>query len=285
MATIWAIKDWGKHYERAESRKLNKLTWVPIQNKHDGKSFRRLMRLPDGLAIFGAFIILVELASKSPKASRGLLTDSDGPLTLPDISDKTGMSQEIIRRSLEVLSSKDIAWIEEKILPESPDAPPQPPEDPGNPPGYIEGDGRVGNGSTEQDITEKPAERASVPTPQKSAPLEDPNLKESDPGYWVERLYGRHPKKKDLVLVAPELWKVWQNASNPLDKMREVDAGHITECASAEWLKDDGRWCPTLAKWITDRGWTKQPAPLRSALSGMAARLAEVAAEEAGFKS
>lgn len=161
---MWAIKDWDKHYERAESRKLSKLTWVPIQNKHDGKSFRRLMRLSDGLAIFGAFILLVELASKSPRPSRGLLADADGPLTLPDISDKTGMSQEIIGRSLEVLSSKEIAWIEAKNVPSSPDNLPKPPDDLGFPPGHIEGNGMVEKGRVADNKQQpKPLEVAALP--------------------------------------------------------------------------------------------------------------------------
>ena len=117
----WAIKDWMEHYETADTRKRQRLHWVPIQNKHDGKSFRRLMRMEDGLTIFGCFIVLVELASKAPKSARGMLADADGMLTIADICDKTGMLSADVGRSLQVLSSHEIGWVEEINLPVSAD--------------------------------------------------------------------------------------------------------------------------------------------------------------------
>lgn len=107
--TMYVIRDWNEHFEISESRKYKNLSWVALPNKHDGKSYRRLVRLEDGAAIFGVWIAIVQVASKCPE--RGVLADADGPLTPEDISDKTGMSESLVVRALEVLSSERIKWI------------------------------------------------------------------------------------------------------------------------------------------------------------------------------
>lgn len=115
----YLIRDWNEHFETAESRKLKKLSWVALPNKHDGKSFRRLMRMDDGMATYGVWVLIVQVASKCPK--RGLLVDADGPLSAEDIADKTGVPEQLVSRALEVLSSERIKWIE-ALAAEQPEA-------------------------------------------------------------------------------------------------------------------------------------------------------------------
>jgi hypothetical protein len=106
---VYQIAQWDKLYENSQSRKVDKLRWVPMPNHHDGKGFRRLMTLPDAVEIYGAWALIVQVASKCP--TRGVLLDADGPLLAEDLSLKTGGSAKTFERALQVLSSERIAWL------------------------------------------------------------------------------------------------------------------------------------------------------------------------------
>lgn len=110
MAVLYSIRDWDKHFENAQSKRATRTSWVPTPNKHDGKSFRRMMQLPDGEAIYGCWHLILQVASKMPR--RGVLADADGPLTAEDIAVKTGSKPTAIQRALDVCSSHSIGWID-----------------------------------------------------------------------------------------------------------------------------------------------------------------------------
>ena len=135
---LYRIRDWVKHFETHETRKLKRLSWVPFLNKHDGKGYRRVIR--KGLDVFGAWVLIVEVASKCP--DRGVLADEDGPLTAQDIADKTDAPVEQIQNALNVLTGREIGWLECSNPPESPGAPGSPGKDRGHLP--DEGKGREG---------------------------------------------------------------------------------------------------------------------------------------------
>lgn len=99
------IKNWDSLYETHETRKLKRLNWVPIPNRHDGAGFRRVAARKDSCEIFSAWILLLQIASKSPE--RGILPDSPG-----DAAFKTGYPERIFSKAYDVLSSKEIGWIE-----------------------------------------------------------------------------------------------------------------------------------------------------------------------------
>lgn len=107
----YRIKNWAKLYENHDSRKLKSLEWIRVPNKHDGRGLRRLMRMGErGMAIFGAWMLVLQVASKMPV--RGLLADDDGPLTAEDIADKVGAPAGLIVDAMTVLISPEIGWVE-----------------------------------------------------------------------------------------------------------------------------------------------------------------------------
>lgn len=113
MPVLYRIIGWNENFEIAQSRRREgkaTYSWVATPNKHDGKSFRRLIRRANGVALYGAWQLIVQVASKCP--IRGTLSDSDGPLTPADIADKTGAPESIIKSALDVLISQDVKWIE-----------------------------------------------------------------------------------------------------------------------------------------------------------------------------
>lgn len=110
MIPTYRIKHWETHFENAESRKYKKIHWVPVPNQHDGKGYRRVISSPQGAEIFAAWILLLQVASRVK--NRGLLVDDDGPISSADLSFKTGLPECVFLNAFNVLSSKEIGWLE-----------------------------------------------------------------------------------------------------------------------------------------------------------------------------
>ena len=107
---FYSIKDWGTVYENAQSRKCDRLHWVPVPNKHDGLSYRRIANMEDGTDIFTAWILILQVASRQPV--RGVLkTVSGRPIDAEDMSFMTGFSEKIFLRAFNVLSDNRIGWL------------------------------------------------------------------------------------------------------------------------------------------------------------------------------
>ena len=105
----YQIKDWDKHFENHESRKLKRSYWVPIPNRHDGKSFRRIAAHPEGVAVFAAWTLMLEVASKMP--TRGILADEDGPLDSEDLAAMTGFPAAIFDSAFNLLTQQKFGWL------------------------------------------------------------------------------------------------------------------------------------------------------------------------------
>ena len=110
MTTAYQIKDWDKLFEKAQSRKIARLNWVAVPNKHDGKGYRRIARHPERCQVFAAWVLILQVASRQP--ARGVLVDDDGPLTAEDLADKTGFPEDIFTLAFKVLSDPKIGWLE-----------------------------------------------------------------------------------------------------------------------------------------------------------------------------
>lgn len=110
MKTTYRVKDWDKHFENHESRKVKRSFWVPIPNRHDGKSYRRIASHPDGVQVFAGWILILEAASKMPE--RGVLADEDGPLDAEDLASMTGFPAAIFEAAFRVLPEVRIGWLE-----------------------------------------------------------------------------------------------------------------------------------------------------------------------------
>jgi len=75
---------------------------------------------------------------------------------------------------------------------------------------------------------------------------------------WANRLYARHPRKKDKARVLPALMAALRKASDPPALFAEIDRVHALWCASREWASRKlAPWA--LARWLDDDGWTALP--------------------------
>ena len=111
----YRVKNWDENFMNAQGRRKEGMvmSWVRVPNKHDGKSYRRLLRNPKHVEIFCAWILIIQVASK--QKTKGTLRDSDGPLTAEDLSDSTGFPEEIFELAFETLTDPKIDWLEKGI--------------------------------------------------------------------------------------------------------------------------------------------------------------------------
>jgi len=217
----YRIKDWAR-YETHETRKIKTLSWVPIPNKHDGLSFKRIAKREDATDIFTAWILMLQVASKGPQESRGLLCRDDLPLSPDDLEMMTGFNSGIFSKAYDVLSDANIGWIE--CYKESPAMPGDHPDEPGRWP--IEGR-KEGRNRTHQN-------EASA---------------NADGGGDFGMLWSAYPKK---VGKASAL-KAWQRSKHP--PIQAVLARLESLKASDQWKKDGGQFIPHPATWINRGGW------------------------------
>ena len=110
VGKAYRIRGWDTSgFEVAQnSRTRGPLKWVALPTKHDGKGFRRLMRHEEGVAYFGCWCLLVQVAAKCP--TRGVLADEDGPLSAADMHLKTDVPADVMSRAIEALIQ--VGWLE-----------------------------------------------------------------------------------------------------------------------------------------------------------------------------
>ncbi len=114
MALAYRIVSWDRVHEVAQSRRCKVLTWVPVPNKHDSIGLRRLFRLPNSLAVYGAYELMVQISSRLPPELRGWIVNPEGePLTADDLSSSLGGTAEVWSESFDVLSKPElkICWL------------------------------------------------------------------------------------------------------------------------------------------------------------------------------
>jgi len=72
-------------------------------------------------------------------------------------------------------------------------------------------------------------------------------------------MYALHPKKRDKVLVLPELVSSVNGTVDVPKAIGEIKGCHAAWCKTEDWTKNNGNFAPILARWIADRGFTKWP--------------------------
>lgn len=107
---VYRIRNWKGCFEVSQNGACKTWSWIAVPIKHDGKSFRRLMALPNGQAIYGAWILIAAVAAKCEP--RGTLLDDGVPLTAEDLHFKTGAPEALFAEALEALKSDRIGWLE-----------------------------------------------------------------------------------------------------------------------------------------------------------------------------
>jgi len=82
---------------------------------------------------------------------------------------------------------------------------------------------------------------------------------EPDCAEWFRALYLAHPKKKERVLAEQECVALWVTFSDPAKQSAEITRVHELWCQTQAWTEKSGMFCPPLANWLRDEGFTREP--------------------------
>lgn len=107
---IYRIANWSMLYENNRTRELKSLSWVPFPNSHDGDGYTALMSLKNAEALLGAFVVIVQVASKcDPRGT--LLRGPAMPHTAASIARITRFSEKTVQQCLDACCGREIGWI------------------------------------------------------------------------------------------------------------------------------------------------------------------------------
>ena len=108
----WAIKDWDGVFERHDTRRYERLTYVCKPVGQHSIAYLRLASTDAGIMALGVFDGLVTAAAHSRSHKwRGILGDEGGEWTVSMLSSMTGMSKERIEDAIQVLSAPGVGWL------------------------------------------------------------------------------------------------------------------------------------------------------------------------------
>jgi hypothetical protein len=230
MSTLYTIRDWERNFMVAQNRKGSRdhsakpLAWFATRTKHDGKTFRRLMREKNGMEIYGAWMLILQVAAKCP--THGVLADEDGPLTAEDLALKTGGDEKVFLAALELLSSERFAWITSTLVDRAPTLVDQAPT-------KVSLHNITVHNTTVQNKTEQNTTPAAVAA--------GPTARFAD--FW--KVYPRKTGK----LKAEKAWK---------SATRKADADEIVSAAVIFAGSDKGQsgeFCPHPSTWLNEGRW------------------------------
>ena len=104
------IKNWAIYFENGQTRRIKNLTYSLSPVDHSSITRKALLRKgAAGHTALAVFSELIGLAARCPQ--RGLLVEGTGPITSEHIAATTGLAQGDVEVGLELLASKEVAWI------------------------------------------------------------------------------------------------------------------------------------------------------------------------------
>lgn len=123
----YQVKDWKDVFEKNRTRELKRMEWVAVPNRMDGRGYTALVDHPRGDAHLGAWLAILEIASRS--TTRGEIPQDGAANTETCLA---RISRLPVQTFMEVLPRLvDIGWIEcfqqDGISPHPPAEIPHPP--------------------------------------------------------------------------------------------------------------------------------------------------------------
>lgn len=113
---ILRVVGWEEHFESAKSKTYAHKSQAYMPNKH-GLGYRRLVDMPNGPALFGAWCSMVQVLSRQAKPRQGYLTDTGSPSGRPfsasDIALLTSMSESLVSAMLQATESESVGWLKD----------------------------------------------------------------------------------------------------------------------------------------------------------------------------
>jgi hypothetical protein len=109
MTPTFRIRDADKHFEVNRTRDTKCLKWIAVPNKHDSDGFCELMSRPNSMALYGAWQLMVQVASKcNPRWT--LVRHGNQPHDAASIARLTRGDVKVFEQAIPVLI--EIGWLE-----------------------------------------------------------------------------------------------------------------------------------------------------------------------------
>ena len=214
------IAKWDDHYENAQSRKVHHLSWVPVPNKHDGEKYSEIMTLSDAPIIFTAWILMLQVASRSQH--RGSLLRDDGtPHTPESLALKTRGKAEWFSIAIPILVK--IGWLDGVFGSNTSTLPEHSQNTPSTLPHFRD---RTEGNRREQTYSSS-----------------------SDDGF--NEFWKAYPRK----VGKGDAFKVWKKLSPNEDFRSEILSAVIAQSKWPDWIKDGGQFIPHPATWLNGCRW------------------------------
>lgn len=110
MAIFYRVVD-GEKFEKSRSREVQKMGWVAVPNKLDGDGFSTLLDHPNGAAHYGAWMVILLVASKcEPRWT--LTRDGKRPHDSTSLARISGIPKNIFDEVLVRLTENEVGWLE-----------------------------------------------------------------------------------------------------------------------------------------------------------------------------
>lgn len=109
----------------------------------------------------------------------------------------------------------------------------------------------------EQNREEQNREEKKAPPPQPRRVVAMPDAASSEIGDWFDERMRRHPNKRDAMLAQGLLSEV--AGAKDSAWRSEFARVHDLWCDTEMWTWKGGARAPTMAQWITDKGWKYEP--------------------------
>jgi len=238
---VLRIVDWDDRFENSRSRGRQNLHWVPIPNKHDGDGYTELISHANGAAHFGAWVLIIQVASKChPRGT--LVRDGGRPYDEEALERVTRCPAQVFAEAIPRLLK--IGWLESI--------------EPGGTPEWQPGDTRLSpecHPSVHR-TEEKRTEQKGTGNGTEARHASRVQSPESHSGEAFDRFWEKYPRKTGKAM-AVQMW-----LSLGLDAIADqVMAGLERWLRSEEWEKENGKYIPAPAKWLSEKRWLDDPKP------------------------
>lgn len=107
---VYRISRWSEIFENNRTKELKRLTWVPVPNSHDGHGYALLLSKKNGPALYGAWMVILQVASRC-EARGTLLRGDKRPHTCASLALMTRFPEAVIKECLDTCSDPELGWI------------------------------------------------------------------------------------------------------------------------------------------------------------------------------
>ena len=113
---LYQIVDYDEHFENNKSRMRDRCSFVCVPNKHGGTGLSNLLAEADNLAIYGFWMLVLQLCSRQRKPRLGYLTADGKPkgrrLGAAELARTFQTSRANVCRCLRVLASPEVGFLQ-----------------------------------------------------------------------------------------------------------------------------------------------------------------------------